>query len=246
MNDGGGSVSPLHSPATAEDQADTSPLNRRRGGGSGSSESQDGVPIARTGVGLDSIGQAAKVRLARGSAKQCRNRVARLPAKDVALAFRELDAGEKIDMKTFGIAALGAAALAFAVPAAAQSADPYPFDGGDYVEVTGIDISDGSALKYANWLAGEWRANEDYFVQQGWNTSYEILANEHPREGEPDLYLIRRFKSFVDNAEGERRRQVMAARYKRTEEKLQEESAGRATLRTVKSTMLLRELDWKK
>ena len=149
-------------------------------------------------------------------------------------------------MKTLGIAALGAAALAFAVPAAAQSADPYPFDGGDYVEVTGIDISDGAALKYANWLAGEWRANEDYFVQQGWNTSYEILANEHPREGEPDLYLIRRFKSFVDNAEGERRRQVMAARYKRTEEKLQEESAGRATLRTVKSTMLLRELDWKK
>ena len=148
-------------------------------------------------------------------------------------------------MKKLGWAALGAVAMMLASPVAAQD-DPWPFDGGDYVEVTGIDISDGSELRYAQWLAGEWRANEDYFVSQGWNTRYEILTNEFPRKGEPDLYIVRYFPKFVDNAEGERRRQVMMARYKRTEQKLQEESAGRATYREVNGSMLLRRMEWKK
>ncbi|MCT2559260.1 hypothetical protein N0B51_09715 [Tsuneonella sp. YG55] len=150
-------------------------------------------------------------------------------------------------MKAMTLAASAAACLAFALPqAAAAQADPWPFDGGDYVEVTGIEISDGSELKYAKWLAGEWRANEDFFVAQGWNTRYEILTNEFPRKGEPDLYIVRYFPKFVDNAEGERRRQVMMARYKRTQEKLQEESAGRASYREVSGSMLLRKMEWKK
>lgn len=149
-------------------------------------------------------------------------------------------------MSSKNMIALAIASLAVASPAAAQSADPYPFEGGDYMEVTGIDIDDGSELKYAQWLAGEWRANEDFFVAQGWNTRYEILTNVHPRKGEPDVYLVRYFKTFVDNAEGERRRQVMQKRYQRTEEKLLEESAGRASYRTVGSTTLLRKMEWKK
>lgn len=149
-------------------------------------------------------------------------------------------------MNKLGFAALGAAALLCAAPVLSQEKDPYPFDAGEYVEVTGIELSDGADLKYALWLAGEWRANEDFAVSQGWLNSYEVMINTHPRVGEPDLYLIRRFPAFVDNAEGERRRQVMSQRYKRTEQKLQEESAGRAGYRTVLSTMLLRKLDWKK
>lgn len=149
-------------------------------------------------------------------------------------------------MKKLGLAALGAAlSLALSSPAAAQD-DPYPFDPGEYVEVTGIDLDDGADLKYALWLAGEWRANEDFAVSQGWLNSYEIMINTHPRVGEPDIYLIRRFPAFVDNAESERRRQVMMQRYRRSEEKLLEESAGRADYRTVLSTTLLRKMDWKK
>lgn len=149
-------------------------------------------------------------------------------------------------MNMLAFTALAAATFAIAMPATAQEADPYPFDGGDYVAVTGIDISDGSELKYANWLAGEWRANEDFAVSQGWTTRYEILINEFPRHGEPDLYLVRYFPQFIDNAEAERRRQVMSARYKRSEQKLLEESAGRATYREVNGSMLLRKMEWKK
>lgn len=149
-------------------------------------------------------------------------------------------------MKALGFTALSAVALTFAMPVMAQEKDPYPFDNGDYVEVTGIELSDGSDLKYAQWLAGEWRTNEDYAVSQGWLSRYEVLTNTHPRDGEPDIYLVRYFPSFIDNAEGERRRQVMAGRYKRNEAKLQEESAGRANYRKVLSSTLLRKMEWKR
>lgn len=148
-------------------------------------------------------------------------------------------------MKNLGLAALGAAALAFSAPVLSQD-DPYPMEGGDYVEVTGIELSDGASLKYAQWLAGEWRANEDFFVAQGWNTRYELLTNEFPRKGEPDIYIVRYFPNFISNAEADRRRKVVMERYRRTEEKLQEESAGRASYRTVSGSMLLRKMEWKK
>ena len=148
-------------------------------------------------------------------------------------------------MKTLGFAALAAVALSVSAPTLAQD-DPWPLEGGDYVEVTGIELDDGASLKYAQWLAGEWRANEDFFVAQGWNTRYELLSNEFPRKGEPDIYIVRYFPAFVSNAEGEKRRRVMMERYKRTEAKLQEESAGRASYRTVGGTMLLRKQEWKK
>lgn len=149
-------------------------------------------------------------------------------------------------MKRRLTASLGALALAAAIPHAALAQDdPWPFEGGEYVEVTGIDIKDGASLKYAQWLAGEWRANSDFAVQQGWLNSYEILYNVHARADEPEIYLIRRFKSFIDNDEGDRRRKVMMERYKRTEETLQKESADRADYRTVLSTVLLRKAEWK-
>lgn len=142
--------------------------------------------------------------------------------------------------------AIAVAALGMAVPQVMAQDNPWPFESGEYVEVTGIDINDGAALKYAQWLAGEWRANEDFAVAQGWLNSYELLTNVHPRKGEPDFYIIRRFNTFIDNAEADRRDKIMMERYKRTEAKLQEESAGRATYRTVDGEILLRKLEWKK
>ena len=83
-------------------------------------------------------------------------------------------------------------ALVCAVPAAAQDD---PFVGGDYVEVTGVTVDDGHYLDYANFLAGFYKAQEQYAVSQGWETGWEVLANVHKRKGEPDLYLIRRYKN---------------------------------------------------
>ena len=92
--------------------------------------------------------------------------------------------------------------LAFSAPAMAQSD---PFVGGEFVEVTGVSVDDGHYLDYANFLSGFYKAQEEYAVSQGWELSWEILANVHKRKGEPDLYLIRRYKDVVNGAEADRR-----------------------------------------
>lgn len=133
--------------------------------------------------------------------------------------------------------------LAWAVPA---MADDFPVEPGDYVSVSMISVQDGHDLEYLNYLSGLWRRNQEYAKAQGWITGYEILSNEDKRPGEPDLYLVVRFKNFADTAEGKRRSDLMRAQNKMTDAEMQAASAGRATYRTQMGSQLLRALVWKK
>ena len=149
-------------------------------------------------------------------------------------------------MRTLRLAAFAAVTLAFSapLPALAQSNDP--FIGGDYVSVTGVSIDDGHYLDYANFLSGFYKAQEDYAVKQGWQTSYEILANVNRRKGEPDLYLMRRFRNIPDGAEGERRAKMIRDNVKMDDAQMEAASGERAKFRHVDSNMLLQELKWRK
>ncbi|MFY8275028.1 hypothetical protein AAEU32_12965 [Pseudoalteromonas sp. SSDWG2] len=120
-----------------------------------------------------------------------------------------------------------------------------PFIGGNYWEVTGIKISDGAGLKYAKWLASEWRKNSDFAVEQGWLISYSIISNVHARADEPDLYIVRVFENMASVAENEKRRKTYMAWAKKSMEKMQAESGNRAEYRTVMSTALLQEMKFR-
>ena len=111
-----------------------------------------------------------------------------------------------MNRKTRKYAAVLAASfsLAFAAPALAD--DPWPTEEGDYVQVSMISIKDGHDLHYIQFLAGQWRKNQDFAKAQGWITDYEILVNVNKRPGEPDYYLITRFPRFADKAEAKRAR----------------------------------------
>jgi hypothetical protein len=130
---------------------------------------------------------------------------------------------------------------------AAQSAyaeDP-PFIGGSYWEVTGVSTADGAGLKYATWLATEWRKNSDFAVSEGWLQDYKVIYNVHARADEPDIYLIRIFENMATVAEGEKRRAKYMAWAKKSMEKMQAESGNRAEFRTVGSTSLLQEMKFR-
>jgi hypothetical protein len=146
-------------------------------------------------------------------------------------------------MKSVRLAALAAISLACAtLPAMAQDD---PFTGGEYVSVTGIAIDDGHYLDYASFLAGYYKAQEDYAVKQGWQTGWEILSNVNPRKGEPDLYLVRRFKSIPDGAEGERRAQMIRDNVKMSDAQMEAASGDRAKFRHVEGTTLMQVLKLK-
>ena len=61
--------------------------------------------------------------------------------------------------RTKALLLIAVALLAFS---ATSSADEWPLGPGDFWEVSGIDTKDGGEMKYAEWLATEWRANVEF------------------------------------------------------------------------------------
>jgi hypothetical protein len=143
-------------------------------------------------------------------------------------------------MRNRTLAALAAVSLAaFAVPAFAQNS---PFMGGDYVSVTGISVDDGHALDYENFLVSTRAKQDAYQKSQGWIVSTEYLANVYRRKGEPDIYLVTRFKNIPDAAEGERRATMMRNFMQMDDAKSEAGAAMRAKFRHVDGSQLLQVL----
>ena len=142
--------------------------------------------------------------------------------------------------KIFAVVLLSVSAMSIA-----QAQEEPPFIGGDYWEVTGIKISDGGGLKYARWLAGEWRKNSEFAKSEGWIKDFIVISNVHARADEPDLYLIRVFENMATVAEGEERRKKYMAWAKKSMDKMAAESGNRAEYRTVMSSSLLQEMKFR-
>lgn len=83
-------------------------------------------------------------------------------------------------IKAISILTFGASSVLMAAGALAEE---WPLVGGDYWEVTGIDIKDGGSWKYVNWLATEWRKDLEFAKSKGWIKDYMIIGNVHGRSG---------------------------------------------------------------
>jgi len=124
-------------------------------------------------------------------------------------------------------------------------ADEWPLVSGDYWDVTGIKIHDGGGLKYANWLATEWKKNAEFAKSKGWIKDYMLLSNAYPRAGEADLYIIRVIESVVSGPEGEKRQKEYQEWAKKSLEQMQGESGNRAEYREVMTSSLLQVLNFR-
>jgi len=144
--------------------------------------------------------------------------------------------------KTMCVLVLGAASLTMTARA---SADEWPLVSGSYWEVTGIHIKDGGGLKYAAWLASEWRKNLEFSKSKGWIKDYKIFSNEFARAGEPNLYLVRITESIVSGAEGEKRQAEYMEWQKKTLAQMDAENGNRAEYREVMGSSLLQEMTFR-
>jgi hypothetical protein len=96
------------------------------------------------------------------------------------------------------LAALSASMMMLSVPAAAQD---IPLVGGNFWNVTEVTIDDGHFSTYADYLAGQYRKQEEFAKSKGWIKDYYILSNNNKRSGEPDLYLVEVFDHVTTPAE---------------------------------------------
>ena len=133
-------------------------------------------------------------------------------------------------------------ALAISTPAMAQN---YPMTSGDYEEVAMIDVNDGGGYEYANYLATTWKKNQEFAKSKGWITGYQVLANVHPRPGEPDLYLVTSFTSMPDASEDEKRNAAYREFMKLSDAQMDAASGDRAKYRTLMGSFMLRQFKFK-
>ena len=144
------------------------------------------------------------------------------------------------DVKQMVLALVGALALSVSLPATAQ--DENPWKAGNYWNVSGIHVKDGGGLKYAQYLATEWVKTQEYAKAQGWISDFMVLSNTHPREGEPNLYLVTISPSLASSDEADKRGKMMREFNKTSIAQMQAQSAGRAEIREVGGQMQLRQL----
>jgi len=124
-------------------------------------------------------------------------------------------------------------------------AQDWPMVGGDYWDVAAITIKDGGGLKYARWLADEWRENNEFAKSKGWIKGYFVLSNVHARKGEADLYLIRVMENMASGPEGDERGKEFVEWKKKTADEMQAESGNRAEYREVTSSSLLQVMNFR-
>ena len=133
---------------------------------------------------------------------------------------------------------------ASAIPRQALAAD-WPMVQGDFWEVTGVHLKDGGALTYVNFLASEWKADQEFAKSKGWIRGYMVLSNAYPRKGEPDLYLVVISERLPSGAEGDKRNDEYIAWKKKTAAQMQKESGNRLEVREIESNSLLQELKFR-
>ena len=133
-----------------------------------------------------------------------------------------------------------------AAPATRALASEWPMTPGDFWEVTGIHLKDGGALAYANYLATDWKADQEFAKSKGWIKGYMVLGNAYARKGEPDLYLIVISERLATGPEGDKRDEEYTAWKKKTAAQMQKESGNRLEIREIGSNSLLQELKFRK
>ena len=141
------------------------------------------------------------------------------------------------------LAALGAAAMLYASPLAAQD---FPLDSGNFWSVTEVTIDDGHFGDYADFLADRFRKNQEFSKSKGWIKDYYILSNTSKRADEPDLYLVTIFDHVTTPAEDKAREKEFNAFMATSDRQEDAQSGARAKFRHIGGSMLLQELVWKK
>jgi hypothetical protein len=97
-----------------------------------------------------------------------------------------------------GTALMVAAALT--TPAMAQE---IPTKNGSVWVASRIDTLPGQMPAYLDYLASDWKKQNEFLKAEGVLLSYRVLRTNHARNGEPDLILLLEYKDYASIAQQE-------------------------------------------
>jgi hypothetical protein len=119
------------------------------------------------------------------------------------------------------------------------------YTNGGYWTVTSVDTKEGSFDAYVSDLRKFWRKSIEAGMKDGKIVSYQIFSNVHARPGEPDLWLVVQWKSgaeLLDTPDEyfDAQTEKLFGSY----DKGTEAMINRGDLRTIMSTVLMREISF--
>jgi len=137
-----------------------------------------------------------------------------------------------------------AAVLALCLPLAATAQDN--FEGGSFWAISSVDTKPTHFDDYVGDIKGLWRSQMEALKEDGKVLSYMMLSNVHPRDGEPDLWLMVEWASAAAmlDTPWEYYEDLMEEMGE-DEDDVEEAARDREELRTLMSSVLAREITFK-
>lgn len=134
------------------------------------------------------------------------------------------------------------AALAFVASAAvAQDPDAPVFAKGPVWDFASIKTNDGHFDDYMQWLATEWKAQQEALKKAGYIIGYKVLVVSDPRENEPDIILATQYPNMAAFDHSAAEEYAFQKKIFGPLAKASKEQADRGAIRTLMGDVLVRE-----
>jgi hypothetical protein len=131
------------------------------------------------------------------------------------------------------------------LPFSVFSAEGDPYAWGTYWTVTSVDTKPAKFDDYLDDLKANYRRSLDMQIADGKVKSYTMYANVHPRDGEPDLWLLVEWNSGADMLDTPTEYfEGLTAKIFGSLDQGEAANIDRGELRTIMSTTLLRQMSF--
>jgi len=117
-----------------------------------------------------------------------------------------------------------------------------PYHNGSVWNIAFIRIKPGMDTAYLNYIAGQWKAEQEAQKKDGNILSYRVLSVEAHTPGEWNLMLMTEYKSLAAMEANEDKSDAVAQRVVGNDEKQMQGYRERSEIREVMGARLAREL----
>src|SRR5206468_2497930 len=117
-----------------------------------------------------------------------------------------------------------------------------PFHNGSVWNIAFIRMKPGMETAYLNYVAGQWKANQEAEKKEGLILSYKVLSVEGHTPGEWNLMLMTEYKDLASMEAGEEKSDALAQKTVGTDEKQMQGYKERSENREVMGERLAREI----
>lgn len=117
-----------------------------------------------------------------------------------------------------------------------------PYRNGTVWDVAFIRMKPGMETAYLNYLAGQWKANQEAAKKEGIILSYKVLGVEGHNPSEWNLMLMTEYKDLASMEANEDKADALAQKMVGTDEKQMQGYKDRSEIREVMGNRLAREI----